>query len=215
MRWNGWWEKLLFRDAPAQGAFYALTQLLLGSYLLFSLLIFLLGIGWVTFTMPAVWIAAGVVTVLFCYYLVMTLTFFRSQQSGLLRYLSWLYFVLWAGLLLWGYFRLSLPGIWATWLFAFFFTGVLPLFFCGRQWKPALGSALAWCIGTLMLLPLLVYCVFYYPLSFSYNYDNSDGCLLSLVSIQFLVALSRFPGISGWGWSVWAAGGLLFLALWY
>ena len=58
MRWNGWWEKLFFRDAPAQGAFYALTQLLLGSYLLFSLLIFLLGIGWVTFTMPAVWIAA-------------------------------------------------------------------------------------------------------------------------------------------------------------
>uniref|UniRef100_UPI003A933411 hypothetical protein n=1 Tax=Victivallis sp. TaxID=2049020 RepID=UPI003A933411 len=110
MRWNGWWEKLFFRDAPAQGAFYALTQLLLGSYLLFSLLIFLLGIGWVTFTMPAVWIAAGVVTVLFCYYLVMTLTFFRSQQSGFQRYLSWLYFVLWAGLLLWGYFRLSLPG---------------------------------------------------------------------------------------------------------
>ena len=215
MKWDSLRQRLTFSDTPAQGAFYALTQLLLGSYLLFSLLVFLLGIGWVAFTMPAVWIAAGVVTVLFCYYLVMTLTFFRSQQSGFQRYLSWLYFVLWGGLLLWGYFRLSLPGVWAGWLFAFFFTGVLPFFFCGRQWKPALGSILAWCIGTLMLLPLLVYCVFYYSLFLRYNYDDRVWCLLCPVSIQFLVALSRFPGISGWGWSVWAAVGLLFLALWY
>ena len=142
MHWNAIRKRLFFTDAPAQGAFYALTQLLLGSYLVFSLFVFLLGIGWVTITMPAVWIAAGVVTVLFCYYLVMTLTFFRSQQSGFQRYLSWLYFVLWAGLLLWGYFRLSLPGICTGWLFAFFFTGVLPLFFCGRQWKPASAAPL-------------------------------------------------------------------------
>ena len=88
MHWNAIRKRLFFTDAPAQGAFYALTQLLLGSYLVFSLFVFLLGISWVTITMPAVWIAAGVVTVLFCYYLVMTLTFFRSQQSGLLRYSS-------------------------------------------------------------------------------------------------------------------------------
>ncbi len=225
MRWNGWWEKLFFRDAPAQGAFYALTQLLLGSYLLFSLLIFLLGIGWLSISGSTdqesfrlqIGFSVGVVLflLLFCYYAGLTFAFYFSRQTGLWRYAVCFGLILWVALLLWGYFRLSLPGIWATWLFAFFFTGVLPLFFCGRQWKPAFGSALAWCIGTLMLLPLLVYCVFYYPLSFSYNYDNSDGCLLSLVSIQFLVALSRFPGISGWGWSVWAAGGLLFLALWY
>lgn len=36
MWWNVVRKKLFFSDAPAQGAFYALTQLLLGSYLLFS-----------------------------------------------------------------------------------------------------------------------------------------------------------------------------------
>ncbi len=203
MWWNVVRKKLFFSDAPAQGAFYALTQLLLGSYLVFSLFVFLLGIGWVAFTMPAVWIAAGVVTVLFCYYLVMTLTFFRSQQSGFLRYLSWLYFVLWAGLLLWGYFRLSLPGICTGWLFAFFFTGILPLFFCGRQWKPALGSALAWCVGTLMVLPPLF--------SGLWQVDDLCGILHCLPLPKYL----DFLGISGWGWSVWTAAGLLILALWY
>lgn len=203
MWWNVVRKKLFFSDAPAQGAFYALTQLLLGSYLVFSLFVFLLGIGWVAFTMPAVWIAAGVVTVLFCYYLVMTLTFFRSQQSGFLRYLSWLYFVLWAGLLLWGYFRLSLPGICTGWLFAFFFTGILPLFFCGRQWKPALGSALAWCVGTLMVLPPLF--------SGLWQVDDLCGILHCLPLPKYL----DFLGISGLGWSVWTAAGLLILALWY
>lgn len=203
MHWNAIRKRLFFTDAPAQGAFYALTQLLLGSYLVFSLFVFLLGIGWVTITMPAVWIAAGVVTVLFCYYLVMTLTFFRSQQSGLLRYLSWLYFVLWAGLLLWGYFRLSLPGICTGWLFAFFFTGVLPLFFCGRQWKPALGSALAWCVSMLMLLP---------PLFSGIRHGNDLGSTVCDLSIPKYL---DFLGISGWGWSVWTAAGLLILALWY
>ena len=209
MQWNAIRKRLFFSDAPAQGAFYALTQLLLGSYLLFSLLVFLLGIGRVTFAMSAGRIAAGaVVLLLFCYYLYMTLTFFRSQQSGFQRYLSWLYFVLWGGLLLWGYFRLSLPGVWAGWLFAFFFTGVLPLFFCARQWKPALGSLLAWCVGSLMLLLLWSY----YQTIF---FDNESLHFIPSSSTQVLVALSRFPGISGWGWSVWAAVGLLFLALWY
>lgn len=203
MHWNAIRKRLFFTDAPAQGAFYALTQLLLGSYLVFSLFVFLLGIGWVTITMPAVWIAAGVVTVLFCYYLVMTLTFFRSQQSGLLRYLSWLYFVLWAGLLLWGYFRLSLPGICTGWLFAFFFTGVLPLFFCGRQWKPVLGCVLAWSVGTLMVLPPLF--------SGLWQVDDLCGILHCLPLPKYL----DFLGISGWGWSVWTAAGLLILALWY
>lgn len=203
MHWNAIRKRLFFTDAPAQGAFYALTQLLLGSYLVFSLFVFLLGIGWVTITMPAVWIAAGVVTVLFCYYLVMTLTFFRSQQSGFQRHLSWLYFVLWAGLLLWGYFRLSLPGICTGWLFAFFFTGVLPLFFCGRQWKPAFGSALAWCVGTLMLLP---------PLFSGIRHGNDQGSTVCDLSIPKYL---DFLGISGWGWSVWTAAGLLILALWY
>lgn len=203
MHWNAIRKRLFFTDAPAQGAFYALTQLLLGSYLVFSLFVFLLGIGWVTITMPAVWIAAGVVTVLFCYYLVMTLTFFRSQQSGFQRHLSWLYFVLWAGLLLWGYFRLSLPGICTGWLFAFFFTGVLPLFFCGRQWKPVLGCVLAWSVGTLMVLPPLF--------SGLWQVDDLCGILHCLPLPKYL----DFLGISGWGWSVWTAAGLLILALWY
>lgn len=208
MWWNVVRKKLFFSDAPAQGAFYALTQLLLGSYLLFSLLVFLLGVGWIPLvrsnSIPTVWIAAGVIVLLlFCYYLYMTLGFFRFRPTGFWKYAGWLYFVLWTGLLCWGVFQFSLPGIWTGLLLAFFFTGALPLFFCGRQWKPALGGVLAWCVGILMLLP---------PLFSGIRHGNDLGSTVCGLSMPKYL---DFLGISGWGWSVWTAAGLLILALWY
>ena len=86
---------------------------------------------------------------------------------------------------------------------AFFFTGILPLFFCGRQWKTALGSVLAWCVSMLMLLP---------PLFSGIRHGNDLGSTVCDLSIPKYL---DFLGISGWGWSVWTAAGLLILALWY
>lgn len=216
------WRKFLFRNVSARGAFYALTQLLCGCYLLGSLAILIPGIDGVSPENPlrcggdatlwnwlgyldgfdrlvlAGW--AGILSAFVVFYVWTTLVFFRkfAPRAPLSPLGCW---VIWIAL------SLFLPGIgvpaWiAVWIFLAFFPVVLPLFHSAGRWKSALGAALSWCVGSaLVLLPLFHYCAILF----------SDGCGFHGSGESF----SWIFGISEAGWMFWPTAALLLFAVWY
>lgn len=220
--WRSVKRKVLFPDVSARGAFYALTQLLCGCYLLGSLAILMFGFCGVSLENPlryggdaslrnwlgyldgggrlvlAGW--AGILLAFVIFYVWTTLAFFRkfAPRAPLSPFGCWVIWIV-LSLFLW---RIGVPAWVAVWIFLAFFPAVLPLFHSADRWKSALGAALSWCVGSaLVLIPLYYYDAMLFRGGYGFHGSGE--------------AVSGIFGISGSGWMFWQAAALFFLAVWY
>ena len=220
--WRSVKRKVLFPDVSARGAFYALTQLLCGCYLLGSLAILMFGFCGVSLENPlryggdaslrnwlgyldgggrfvlAGW--AGILLAFVIFYVWTTLAFFRkfAPRAPLSPFGCWVIWIV-LSLFLW---RIGVPAWVAVWIFLAFFPAVLPLFHSADRWKSALGAALSWCVGSaLVLIPLYYYDAMLFRGGYGFHGSGE--------------AVSGIFGISGFGWMFWQAAALFFLAVWY
>lgn len=160
-------KKMLFWDSPVQGAFFALTLLGLGPYIIMSILtkysldFYLSSCSMLLndpFAAAAFWILAVTPWIFLVYYMFLTFHFYHkmscSSGSDFHKYI--LRFGLPALMLINGWPCLvgDYSSDWMTACFLGFFFALLPLLFCGRHWKIALGSVLCWAVWTMMLTSL-------------------------------------------------------------
>lgn len=206
-------RKLFYWDAPAQGAFFALTLWAVGYYLLFSVVLVLWTNRWVDWgwlpmwdgqLAPGLWVLFVVLLIFPFYYLLLTLRFYYLLRQDRRRYFVTVGIPLWAGLLLAGYCffgAMALPVILIGGLS--YPLLLLPLLFAGKQWKIAGAAFLLWGIGTFMA---------WLPFDFLKTMLlDSDPCMPT----KFLCDLQQFLGLSGWGWTAWFAIALLCRVEWY
>ena len=195
------WSKLLFRDAPAQGAFFALTLCVVGWYVLASLLFFLCLEGllcsfWELMTGTAFLLQVFLVlfALLFLYFWAYTSYFYHGLRGGPARI-----FVVWGGFVEW-MILVAVANLLFGWLSfgvnfslpVMYFTVFLPLWFAGKYWKWAVAGALAWAAGTFLLLTVPFLSGPREPLS---------------IPVKL--------GISGYGWTAWIGFAFLLLLVWY
>lgn len=99
---------------------------------------------------------AGILLAFVISYVWTTLAFFRkfAPRAPLSPFGCWVIWIV-LSLFLW---RIGVPAWVAVWIFLAFFPAVLPLFHSADRWKSALGAALSWCVGSvLVLIPLYYY----------------------------------------------------------
>ncbi len=195
------WSKLLFRDAPAQGAFFALTLCVVGWYVLASFLFFLCLEGllcsfWELMTGTTFLLQVFLVlfSLLFLYFWGYTSYFYHGLRSGPGRV-----FIVWGGFVEWMIF-VAVANLLFGWLSfgvnfslpVMYFAVFLPLWFAGEHWKWAVAGALAWMAGTFLLLAL--------PLASAFDVPTS---------------IPEKLGVSGYGWTAWIGFAFLLFLAWY
>ncbi len=205
------WSKLIFRETPARGVFFALTLWGAGLYLLGSLLFAGWVCGWVGggnewppiqrgCDLRNLWIPLAASLVLPLYFLWMTVRFCRSRRLGLMFGLILVAPPMWVLLLpvvnvLGGPFP-ALRNGWNSGLF--FLLLPLLLLFCGSNWKWAAAALVSWGLGLLMCIV-------------ASNGMMTWGALDP--SQQWLAEQTRFLGVAGW--AVWGGAALLLLLAGY
>ncbi|MGE4563403.1 MAG: hypothetical protein AB7F32_00905 [Victivallaceae bacterium] len=208
---KAWLRRLFYLDDPAQGVFFALTLLIAGSYIFFSLVVISCGKNWLLSTNDGnvLLLQMGLIAlppaVLLLYYLTLTVIFFDRMTGR--WHAVWIGFGGWVVLLV--LFNLSIPKLDFGWnligMAAFWV--MLHLMNSGKEWKCALGT-----LALLLLGGWIVAMPFNYSRIFR---TGSHMCLHTPPVPEFPAAVQRFFGISGYGWMLWVGIGLLFLLLGY
>lgn len=207
------WKKILWWDAPAKGAFFALTLLLVGTYVQGSIFLFAREMGWLLrspigmipdhlrlFFVP--------VAILFLYYAILNLRFFFRAEAGWSRYVCLPGFWIWVALLILLVSQAFPHGGYILPLgMAIYFVVLLPLSACfGTCWAWAASSVAAWIVATLMLWnPTAVF------LFSCGTFPGMDG---EVIPDTFpSLPLSELLGVSGYGLTMgWI--GIAILAFW-
>jgi len=210
------WKKMFWWDAPAKGAFFALTLLLVGAYVLGSVFLFAWETGWLGrsgWLLPesGVWQLYFLVplAVLLLYYLFETLCFFFRSGKGWMRYLGVIGLPLWIGFgIVWmRHNPYDVPNV-LVWLWPMaFFTVILPAASSGKHWRWAVPGALLWGLGAFLVWDAL-------PV-FDAGMDLFRFSKLSGGPEATVIPLVQRLGISGYGWAAWFALGSLLFAGWY
>ena len=210
------WKKMFWWDAPAKGAFFALTLLLIGAYALGSLFLFAWETGWFSRSrglLPesGIWQVYFLApfAVLLLYYLFETLCFFFRSGKGWMRYLGVIGLPLWIGFgIVWMIhdpYHIPSALVW-LWPMAFF-TVILPAASCGKHWVWATLGIL--CLGFGAFLVWDAFPVFDVVMD-PFRYSKLSGGPETPV-----IPLVQQLGISGYGWTAWFALVCLLFAGWY
>lgn len=208
---KAWLRRLFYLDDPAQGVFFALTLLIAGSYIFFSMVVIACGMNWLLSTnngnvlQQQMGLIALPPAVLLLYYLTLTVNFFDRMTGR--WHAVWIGFGGWVVLL--GLLNLSIPKLDFGWnligMAAFWV--MLHLMYSGKEWKWAFGT-----LATLLLGGWMVAMPFDYSCIFR---TVSHMCLHTPPVPEFPAAVQRFFGISGYGWTLWVGIGMLVLLLGY
>ncbi len=211
------WKKMFWWDAPAKGAFFALTLLLVGAYVLGSAFVFACEIGWLNYCYsglptPGRRLIYFLVpfAVLLLYYLFETLYFFFRSGKGWMRYLGIIGLPLWIGLGV-AWMRQDLYDVpdAFVWLWPMlFFSVILPFASCGKNWLWAALGVPLWGLGVFLIWDAstafsVIQSLFWTP--------DRLGAEPSPVAIT----LVQQWGVSGYGWAAWFALVCLLFAGWY
>lgn len=210
------WKKMFWLDAPAKGAFFALTLLLVGAYVLGSVFLFAWEIGWLGRS-RRLWPESGIwqvyflapLAVLLLYYLFETLCFFFRTGKGWMRCLGVIGLPLWIGFgVAW---MLHDPchvpnAIILLWPMAFL-TVILPAASSGKHW--------GWATLGILCLGLGAFFVWDALPSFDAVMDSFRYSKLSGGPETPVIPLVQQLGISGYGWAMWFALVCLLFAGWY
>jgi len=158
---KNWLAKVFFKDAPAQGAWFAVTLWGLGLYVIFSLLLALTASGLVPFGTPntqvAAWVTLGLLVVLTIYLGLMLFRFYyQSCQGAPRREISfWVVFALYGVMVATSINYGGAAGFAIT--TALFGVWLFPLLLIPKvRWCCYLAHALSWTIGALLLIVMLI-----------------------------------------------------------
>ncbi len=161
-------KKLFFWDSPAQGTFFALTLLGIGPYIIMSILtkysiVFLLNRTYSLWDDPFAAVAFPIIQialwVFLIYYMCLTFRFYHRMSfepgSDIHKYIVRFGLPVLLLIVGWHCFLYDYSSAWIpVWFFGFFFV-LLPLLFCGRHWKIAVGSILCWIMWVMMLISFI------------------------------------------------------------
>lgn len=210
------WKKMFWWDAPAKGAFFALTLLLVGAYVLGSAFLLARELGWIERARLGVinhnsWPFLALFAILFFYYGILTLRFFFQANAGLSRYFSLPGFWIWLALLALQEIR-EYPsnGYILPLGMAVYFTIILPFSVCfGKHWIRAATSMAGWIVAVLMLWNSTVF--------FLFSFGTLPGMEGEVIPDTFpLLPLYELLGVSGYGGTLtWVGIAILALFGWY
>jgi len=228
---KSFWNKLLFRDAPAQGAFFALTLWITGFYLLSSVFFYFWCKGVLNYYFYGVntlrWEPVRMLIPVLVFLLVPIYYFCLTRRFFQVRKLGWKCFAVFAGppalvlLLPLVNLLICLFPAWQNDLAErIFFTLLLfPLCFCGKGRIWAAGAFAAWGGGLFLLLAALDGVTFANPGIVAWRVWIGVALLLLaggyLLSAKLLAVYSevRFRSLFGRSvWVLWAIVAAIYLA---
>jgi len=212
------WKKMFWWDAPAKGAFFALTLLLVGAYVLGSVFLAAWELGWINrswyvqleldirlalFLIPFV--------ALLLYYMFQTLLFFYRVGNGWVRNVGPSGFSLWIGF---GFILLLFSHTVSGWFIPLwlmiFFTVILPLSACcGKHWRWAVLCILFWSLGASLVWDAGA------AFDVNLNLFRPITRLCGGEPGPVVIPLAQQWGISGYGWTAWFAFVCLLFSGWY
>ena len=212
------WKKMFWWDAPAKGAFFALTLLLVGAYVLGSLSLFVWEMGWIYQSWYAqleqdIRLALFLIpfVALLLYYMFQTLFSFYRVGNGWVRNVGPSGFSLWIGF---GFILLLFSHTVSGWFIPLwlmvFFTVILPLSACcGKHWRWAVLCILFWSLGASLVWDAGA------AFDVNLNLFRPITRLCGREPGPVVIPLAQQWGVSGYGWTAWFALVCLLFAGWY